>query len=72
MTTQTPATAKIEKWLRFFPKFWLRIRRKNAESCRSRLRLSGSGPTSGRNAVQAIPNMLLSSSKFKYIKRNKL
>ena len=30
MTTQTPATAEIEKWLRirvrFFTKFWLRIR----------------------------------------------
>jgi len=30
MTTQTPATIEIEKWLRirvrFFPKFWLRIR----------------------------------------------
>jgi len=46
MTTQTPATAEIEKWLRIrvrlFPNVWLRIRMrvqtKNAESCRSRLR----------------------------------
>ena len=31
-----------------FPKYWLRIRvrKKSAESCRSRLRCSGSGPTS--------------------------
>jgi len=37
-----------------FPKFWLRIRvqKKNAESCRSRLRQSGSGPTSGGQAVE--------------------
>jgi len=44
MTAQTPATAEMEKWLRvwFFTNFWLhvriRIRKKNAESCRSRLR----------------------------------
>ena len=45
MTTQTPATAEIEKWLwvRLFTDFWLpvRIRKKNAESCRIRLRHSG-------------------------------
>jgi len=52
MTTQTPTIAEIEKWLRirvrFFLIFWLRVRvrRKNAESCRSRLLYSGSGPTS--------------------------
>jgi len=50
MTTQTPATAKIEKWLRirvrFFTNFWLRVRKKSAESCRSRLRHSGSMATS--------------------------
>ena len=40
----TPATAEMEKWLRvrFFTNFWLRVRirvrKKNAESCRSRLR----------------------------------
>jgi len=40
MTTQTPATAEIEKWLRiwvlFFKKFCLRIRvrKKSAESAR--------------------------------------
>jgi len=45
MTTQTPATAEIEKWLRFrvrfFPNFWLRVqvRKKNAESCRSSFRI---------------------------------
>jgi len=37
MTTQTPATAEIDKWLRvqFFTNVWLRIRvrKKNAESC---------------------------------------
>jgi len=55
MTTQTAATAEIEKLfrlrIRFFSKFLtpgrIRARRKNAESSRSRLRLSGSGPTSG-------------------------
>jgi len=56
MTTQTPATAEIEKWLRvrFFPKFWLRIRvrKKNAESGRSRLWWTGSGPTSVSDATQ--------------------
>jgi len=31
----------------FFSNIWLRVRKKNAESCRSRLRYSGSGPTSG-------------------------
>jgi len=54
MTTQTPATAKMEKWLRirfrFFTNFWhrvrIRLRKKNTESCRSRLRHSESGPTS--------------------------
>jgi len=52
VTTQTRATAEIEKWLRIpvriFTKFWLRIRvlKKNAESCRSRLRHSGSMATS--------------------------
>ena len=52
MTAQTLATAEIEKWIRirvrFFPNFWLRfwVRKKNAESCRSRLRQSGFGPTS--------------------------
>jgi len=49
MTEQTP-TAEMEKWLRirvrFFSKFWLWVRKKNAESCRSRLRYSGSGPSS--------------------------
>jgi len=48
MTTQTPA--EVEKWLRirvwFFPNFWLRVRKKNTEFSRSRLRLSGSGPAS--------------------------
>jgi len=46
MTTQTPATAEIEKWLRirvrFFLNYWLRVRvqvrTNNAESCWSRLR----------------------------------
>ena len=33
MTTQTPATTEIEKSLR--------VREKNAESCRSRLRIRG-------------------------------
>jgi len=52
MTAQTLATAEIEKWIRirvrFFPNFWLRfrVRKKNAESFRSRLRQSGFGPTS--------------------------
>jgi len=35
MTTQTPATTEIEKSLR------IRVREKNAESCRSRLRIRG-------------------------------
>jgi len=51
MTTQTSATAEMAKWLRFrvrfFTNFWLRVRKKNAESFRSRLRHSGSGPTPG-------------------------
>jgi len=53
MTTQTPVTYEIEKWLRirFFTNFWLRVRiqvqTKNAESCRSRLRSSESGATYG-------------------------
>ena len=44
MTTQTPATAEMEKWLRirFFTNFWLqdriRVWKKNAEPCRSQLR----------------------------------
>jgi len=50
MITQTPATAEIEKWHRilvwFFPSFWLRVWKKNAEPYRSRPRYSGSGPTS--------------------------
>ena len=39
MTTQTPANAEMEKWLRirvrFFTNFWLRmgVRTKNADSC---------------------------------------
>jgi len=53
MIAQTPATAEMEKWLRirvwFFTNFWLRVRKKNAESDRSRLRYSGSGPSSGRS-----------------------
>jgi len=44
MTTQTPATLGLEMWLRvrFFTNFWLRvrIRKKNAESSRSRLWIS--------------------------------
>jgi len=54
MTTQTPATAEMEKWLRIrvrvFKNFWLqiRVRKKNAESCRSRLWQPGSGTTSGK------------------------
>jgi len=55
MTTQTPATAEIENWLqirvRIFPNFRLRIRvrKKNAESYRSRLRHSESRPTTVLN-----------------------
>ena len=45
MTTQNLATTEIEKWLhfrvRFFKNFWPRVRKKNAESCRSRLRIRG-------------------------------
>jgi len=48
MTKQTPVTAEIEKWLRdrvrFFPNFWLRVRKKNSESCRNWLRYSGPVP----------------------------
>jgi len=42
-TMQTPATAVSDKWLRvrFFTHFWLRVRKKNAESCRSWLRIRG-------------------------------
>jgi len=54
MTTQTPVSAEIEKWLgirfRFFTIFWLRVRiwvrKKSRESCRSRLRHSRSMATS--------------------------
>jgi len=54
MTTQTPAAVEIEKWLwirvRFFPNFLhrcrIRVRKKHAESCRSRHRHSRSCPTS--------------------------
>jgi len=52
-TTQTPATAKSEKYLRmrFFTNFWprllRRIRKKNAGSCRNRLPHSGSLATFG-------------------------
>jgi len=53
MTTQTLATAEIEKWLRiqvrFFTNFWLRLRKENAESCWSWLQHSGSSATSGTN-----------------------
>ena len=51
-TTWTPAIAENEKWflisVRFFTNFWsqIRVRRKNAESCLSRLRHSGSVTTS--------------------------
>jgi len=48
MTTQTPATAEIENWLQIW------VRTKNAESCRSRLRLFGSGTTSGLHTKTAI------------------
>jgi len=43
MTTQTPASAEIEKWLRirFATNFWLRVRKKNTEP--------GSMATSGRD-----------------------
>jgi len=51
MTAQTPATAEMKQWLRirvrFFPSFWLQVRKKNAESRRSWLWLAGSGSTSG-------------------------
>ena len=65
MTTQTPATAEIEKWLRsrvrFFPNFWLRFwirfRKKNPESSRSRLPHSGSGPTSAIHMLHEQPEM---------------
>jgi len=59
MAMQTPAAAGKETWLRvqvrFFTWFRLRIRKTNAESCRSRLRHSGSVTTSGRdqNLVKA-------------------
>jgi len=52
MTKQAPATAEIEKWLqirvRFFLNIWhrIRVRKKNAESCLSRLQYAGSDPTS--------------------------
>jgi len=55
MTKQTRASAEIEKWLRirFITKFWLRlrirVRKKNANSCRSRLRHCGSMATSEVN-----------------------
>jgi len=46
MTTQTPATAEIEKWLRVrFSQIYglgIRVRKKNAESCRRWLRHAGS------------------------------
>ena len=47
-TTQTPATAENKKWLRvrFFTNVWLRIQKKNVESCHSRLGHSGSVATS--------------------------
>jgi len=37
--------------IRFFTNFWLRVRKKNAESCRSRLWHSGSGSTSDTQAI---------------------
>jgi len=45
--TQTPATAKNEKWLwmRIFTNFWLRVWKKNAGSCRSQLRIFGIQPS---------------------------
>jgi len=64
MTTQTPATAEIEKWLRirvrFFTNFWLRIRtrKKNAESCRSRFRHSGSMSTFGKGLGKCFPTKI--------------
>jgi len=44
MTAQTPAAAEMEKWLRvrFFSNFWLRVRKKNSESWRSRFCHTGS------------------------------
>jgi len=79
MTTQTLATAEIENWFRirvwFLPNFWLRLRKKNAESCRSRLRHSGSGATSARqptkNSFFLFGNMALlpaENSRFSFRK----
>jgi len=52
MATQTRATADIEKWLRiwvrFFPNFWLQVRKKNAESRQSRLRCQAKFLTSAK------------------------
>jgi len=53
-TAQTPASAENDNWfrirVRFFTNFWLRIRvrKKNAETCRSRLRHSASVATSSK------------------------
>jgi len=58
MTTQTAATAEIEKSLRvqFFTNFWLwdQVWKKNTESCRCRLRKSGSGATSGASILKSL------------------
>jgi len=47
MIRQTPAAAEIEKWLRILVRVFtnlllrIRIRKKNARCCRSRLRIHG-------------------------------
>ena len=59
MTTLTPATAEIAKWLRvrvrFFTNFLLRIRvrKKNAKSCRIRLRHSRTMAIFGAHGVKS-------------------
>ena len=84
MTMQTPVIVENEKWLRIraqcFTNFWLRlrIRKKNAESCLSRRRNSGSmttstGPrmTAGRPKVPTI-SQVLSSIQYIYFKKSQV
>jgi len=45
----------------FFTNFWRRVRKKNAESCRSWLRPSGSGPTSDSDQRWATATLKIAS-----------
>jgi len=61
MTAQTPATAEMKKWLR------IRVRKKNAESCRESTPATGSSPTSAFNlALHQLFHSSVPARKWKH------